>query len=265
VTGFDDHRAAWQQYTASPWGRIRYAVVAETLRRSVRGLDPADGGAGLRVLDAGGGDGLDALPLAAAGHRVTVLDSAPDPLDDARANAARAGVPLECVEAGLDDLPAVLTGLGGPFDVVLCHFVLPYREDPLGALPLLAGAVRPGGLLSLTAPNAASEPIVRAVRLLDVEGALAALDATEQHSHTFATTARFVDAEDVTQALVRNGFGDVRRFGIRSVVDLVTDEERKADPGFLAGLERLEIALSGREAYVRTARMWHLVARGVGA
>ncbi len=125
-TDFGAHRDAWRAYTTSPWGRIRYAVVAHTLRRSMSGLDPADGGPGLRVLDVAGGDGLDALPLARAGHRVTVLDTASDLLADAAAAAAEAGVPLTCLEAGVDDLPAL--GLP-PFDVILCHFLLHYRDD----------------------------------------------------------------------------------------------------------------------------------------
>ena len=265
MTAFDAHRTAWQEYTSSPWGRIRYAVVADTLRRNVSMLSPADGGPGLRVLDVGGGDGLDAVPLAAAGHRVTVLDSAPDLLADARANAARAGVPLDCVEAGVDDLPALLPLLGGAFDVVLCHFVLPYREDPAGTVPVLAQAVRDGGTLSLTAPNPASEPLVQAIRLLDPDGALALLDASHRHSETFATTMRLVDPQDIIDALRRNGFDDVRRFGIRCVVDLVADVERKTEPEFVAALERLELALAPREEYARTARMWHLVARRVEA
>jgi len=35
---FSDKLAAWQEYVATPWGRIRYAVVAETLRRQAAEL-----------------------------------------------------------------------------------------------------------------------------------------------------------------------------------------------------------------------------------
>ena len=70
TTAFDEQQRAWQEYTATPWARIRYAVVAETLRRNLDALDQER----LRVLDVGGGDGLDALPLARAGHDVTMLD-----------------------------------------------------------------------------------------------------------------------------------------------------------------------------------------------
>ena len=67
-----DQLDAWRAYAATPWGRIRYAVVEETLRRETARL-----GAGLRILDVGGGDGRDAIPLARRGHRVTILDRSP--------------------------------------------------------------------------------------------------------------------------------------------------------------------------------------------
>ena len=72
--------AAWALWQDSPWGRLRYHVVARLLRSWT-----ADLGDGLRVLDAGGGDGRDALPFALAGHEVTVLDRSPEMLRLARA------------------------------------------------------------------------------------------------------------------------------------------------------------------------------------
>ena len=59
---FDEHQSAWADYTASPWARLRYAVVAKTLTESLARLGPR-----LRIIDVGGGDALDSLPLAAAG------------------------------------------------------------------------------------------------------------------------------------------------------------------------------------------------------
>jgi S-adenosylmethionine-dependent methyltransferase len=53
-------------------------------------------------------------------------------------------------------------------------------------------------------------------------------------------------------------------YGIRSVCDLIPDEERKYDATFFAELERLEIALSNRMPYVLIARLFHLVASAPG-
>ena len=40
---FDQHLAAWQEWCATPWGRIRFAVVAETLDRQVTALQAGGG------------------------------------------------------------------------------------------------------------------------------------------------------------------------------------------------------------------------------
>ena len=80
---FSDQLDSWRSYVSSPWGRIRYAAVGEALRREADLL-----GEGLRVLDVGGGDGEDALPLALAGHDVTILDQSESWLAAARSSAA---------------------------------------------------------------------------------------------------------------------------------------------------------------------------------
>jgi len=117
VTDFSSHLDDWRAWQESPWGRIRYRVVAETLGRTCASLGEAQ----LRVLDVGGGDGGDAAPLADAGHDVTVLDQSEALLDLARSRAT-----VRTVRADLEELP----GLGlGRFDLVLCHNVVQYRPD----------------------------------------------------------------------------------------------------------------------------------------
>ncbi|HEX2314327.1 MAG TPA: SAM-dependent methyltransferase, partial [Thermomonospora sp.] len=59
-------------------GRVRTAVVWDALRRVVDELAGSSGG--LDVVDAGGGTGGFAVPLARLGHRVTVVDASPDAL-----------------------------------------------------------------------------------------------------------------------------------------------------------------------------------------
>ena len=124
---FDEKLAAWQSWCEAPWGRLRFSAVRETLRRQAVALGASAGG--LRVLDVGGGDGRDAVPLAEAGHHVTILDPAPSWLAEARRRAERAGVDdrVATVRGSLDDLASV----GRDFDLVLCHFVLQYRPRAL--------------------------------------------------------------------------------------------------------------------------------------
>ncbi|MEU6137216.1 class I SAM-dependent methyltransferase [Nocardioides sp. NPDC047086] len=120
---FSDKLAQWRAYTATPWGRIRYAVVEEILRRQCAEL-----GDGLRILDVGGGDGMDALPLALSGHDVTILDPSESWLAEAKRRAAEAGASVTTLVGGVDDLPE------GEWDLVLCRLVTGGPEAALTEL-----------------------------------------------------------------------------------------------------------------------------------
>lgn len=253
---FEERLDAWRAWQQSPWGRLRYEVVAATLRRTCAALgDPP-----LRVLDVGGGDGGDVLPLAEAGHDVTIVDYSEPLLVQARdaASARHVDARVSTVCADLDELPSLR--LGG-FDLVLCHNVVQYRDSAAGTVRLLAPAVRPGGALSLLAPNPPSEVLAAAIREEDLGKAAELLTATSTTTATFRHDVRRVPAEEVESALQDCGFADVSRFGIRAVTDYIQNDARKHEPDFYRQLAELELALCDREPFVRTARMWQLVAR----
>ncbi|MBA3417205.1 MAG: methyltransferase domain-containing protein [Geodermatophilaceae bacterium] len=246
---FDSHLRSWHAWQRSPWGRLRYRTVENTLLRSLPDCP-------LRILDVGGGDGTDAIALARAGHDVTVLDFS-EPLLGAARNAAQlAGVAgrVHTVHADLDDVP------GADFDAVLCHNLLQYRTDPVGSVAQLVALTRVGGVLSLIAGNPASDVLAAAVRRLDLSEALELLDAATARTVTFDHDVRRLEASDIATALEANGCHVLHRFGIRCIADFITDDELKADPEFYARLEQLELAVCDREPFVHTARMWQLVA-----
>lgn len=134
--GFDEH------YT-EPRGRVRLDLVLERLKH-VLAPPPA------RILDAGGGTGAFAIPLARIGHDVTVVDQSAEWLEHARVKADAAGVRLRLVNIGLDSLTDA--GLG-PFDTILCHAVLMYVEDPAAILRALRSVAAPGAVFSLLEKN----------------------------------------------------------------------------------------------------------------
>jgi len=250
---FDQNLDAWHAWQRTPWGRIRYRVVAETLTRTCAGLGPGP----LRVLDVGGGDGADCLPLAGAGHHVTVVDISAPLLGIAAAHAAAEGLTdrVVPVRAGLDDVSEL-----GVFDLVLCHNVVQYRADLDATVEALAGSVGAGGALSLLAPNPAADVMAAAVAREQPAAARDLLDAPSQRTETFGHEVRRITVEAAAESLDAVGLTDRTTYGIQCVTHLVPNR-RKEEPAFFAELEALELALCDREPYLRVARFWQLVAR----
>ena len=253
---FDERMAQWRAYRATPWSRLRFLIVDHTLSASITRL----GGGSWRILDVGGGDGGDALPLAIAGHDVTVLDPSAPMLAKLADDAGEAGVSgrLRGVQGDID----AIAGLGGEsFDLVLCHFVLQYLDALDGPLTKLLEAAKPGGYISLIAPNRPGEVLAKAARGIDPAAALALLDAETNRTLTFDHTVRRIDAETAIAGLEAAGCEITARFGGRVVNDLLPDSAPKADPAFFADLLRLELAVCDREPYLRTGLFWQLLAR----
>ncbi|WP_345577208.1 methyltransferase domain-containing protein [Streptomyces prasinosporus] len=253
---FDAAMTAWREWQDAPWGRLRHTIAEANL---VRHLD-GPGGGPLRILDLAGGDGGDAVRLAARGHHVTVVDHAPAMLAAAAERAAASGLAesVTCVRADVTALPAHLAG--GEFDVVLCHNLLQYVDDVAGTLAAALAPLRSGGLFSVMAVNRHSAALNIAVREGDPAAALAALDTDRSRARTFDSVLRLHTAEEVVPVLRSLGCRDVHHYGIRGFCDYITDDARKRDPAFYADLERLELATTARPPYTHTARLFQLTA-----
>jgi SAM-dependent methyltransferase len=151
--------------------------VARQLDEQIAGRFPV--GQRLRVLDVGMGQGTQALRLARLGHQVTGVEQDATMIAAAREALARepAGIRERVRLVQGDGRDTGVHFLPGSFDVVLCHGVLMYVEEPD---PLVAGLARmlaPGGLLSLLVRNG-DALAVRPGLAGDWAGALAAFDTT---------------------------------------------------------------------------------------
>ncbi|WP_309244525.1 methyltransferase domain-containing protein, partial [Micromonospora parastrephiae] len=135
---------------AGPPLTARTAVIWSVLRAE---LDRR-GDTELTVLDVGGGTGGFAVPLARAGHRVTVVDASPDALAALTRRAAEAGVAdrIAAVQGDGDALAGLVEPAG--VDLVLCHAVLEVVDDPTPVVTALATALRPGGAAGSVAADA---------------------------------------------------------------------------------------------------------------
>ncbi|MET0189138.1 MAG: class I SAM-dependent methyltransferase [Pseudonocardia sediminis] len=130
-------------------GAARGAAVHRALEAEVGRVRAEAGGGSPRVLDVGGGSGTWAVPLAAAGCTVTVVDTSPNALATLARRAREAGVTerVTPVQGDVDAL-ADLVPAGGA-DLVLGHGLLEVVDDPRAALAGLAAAAATGGAVSV--------------------------------------------------------------------------------------------------------------------
>ncbi|KUO22919.1 class I SAM-dependent methyltransferase [Streptomyces dysideae] len=195
--------------------------MARQLDEQIAGRFPV--GQRLRVLDVGMGQGTQALRLARAGHQVTGVEQDPKMI-----SAAREAVSAE--PEGIRERMRIVQGDGrdtgvhflpGSFDVVLCHGVLMYVEEPD---PLLAGLARmlaPGGLLSLLVRNA-DALAMRPGLSGDWAGALGAFDTTA-YRNRLGLDVRADRLSALTATLAGIGAPLQAWYGVRVFTDMAVD------------------------------------------
>jgi S-adenosylmethionine-dependent methyltransferase len=283
--------------TAQRWNRYddaRTAVIREVLRAVVTGLVADTGRSRLDIVDAGGGTGGSAVPLAGQGHTVTVIDPSPDSLAAAQRRAAEMNVQLRAVQGDVGDLAAVVGEQGA--DLVLCHSVLEYVDSPAAAMTTVASVLRPGGAVSVLATSAVAAVIHRALagRFDEARRLLAAVGGLEGGGQAGgpagggraggpvgggragggpaggpvgrpgsgadggAGPRRFTLAE-VTGLIEGAGLRPGAAHGIRIFTDLVPGSFADVDPGAADALLALEQAASTHPAFHDFAAQFHVL------
>ena len=241
-----------------PGSSPRTAVVWEVLS-AVLAEQSAEQDGGLHVVDAGGGTGGFAVPLAEAGHRVTVVDPSPDSLAALQRRAAERGVGdrVTGVQGDLDDLAALVPD--GTADLVLCHSVLEVVDDAARALAAVTAALRPGGRLSLLAAGRDGAVLARAVAGHPAEAAHVLTDPAGRWGDADGTARRW-SAADLTGLVDAAGLAVEQVHGVRVVADLVPAAVLDLEPGAAAALVALERALSSRPPFRDLATQLHVLA-----
>ncbi|MEU2761736.1 methyltransferase domain-containing protein [Streptomyces sp. NPDC007094] len=196
--------------------------MARQLDEQIAGRFPV--GRRLRVLDVGTGRGTQALRLARAGHSVTGLESDAEMLVSARASLASEpeGIRerVRLIEGDVRDTGVHF--LPGSFDVVLCHGVLMYVEEPDPMLAGLARMLAPGGLLSLLVRNA-DALAMRPGLAGDFGAALAAFDTPAYTGHLGLTVR--ADRLDALRATLAGIAAPLHAwYGVRVFTDSVGDD-----------------------------------------
>ena len=216
----------------------------------------------LHVLDVGGGTGGMAVPLAGLGHQVTVLDPSPDALAALQRRAAESAV--EHLVRAVQGDTTTLTDVIEPrsVDLVCCHGVLEYVEDPAVALAAVAAVLRPGGLVSLLVAQRSAVVIARALAGHFAQAAHA-LDDPDGRWGAQDPLPRRYDQSTLVDQVTAAGLQVQQVHGVRLFSDLVPEtllDGKEARTALLelerrAGRHREQLGLAA------LATQLHLVAR----
>ena len=214
------------------------------------------------VVDAGGGTGQLAVPLARLGYLVSVVDTSAAMLATCAQRAADESAELAervvTLQGDVVELPTLL----GPAsqDAALCHEVITSAEDAAAVLGALAEVLRPGGVLSLTYANR-DWLVLRAGRRGDYPGALRLLDhldATPDAGQREQRAHRAVTADELAPHVAKAGFEVIGSYGV-SVFGEGRDDD--LDGEAQRALLELERRVAGREPYRSAAQVVHLIGR----
>ncbi|MEU4543535.1 methyltransferase [Nonomuraea dietziae] len=218
---------------------VRTAVVWDALRAVLAARARETGRERLDIVDAGGGTGGFAVPLAELGHAVTLVDPSPDSLFALERRAAERGVGVRAMQGDAADLGEILPRDGA--DLVLCHSVLEYVEDPISALTAVAGLLRTGGAVSVLAANPVASAIHRALAGHFDEARAVLEDPQGRWGDRDPTPRRFT-AQTLAELLSATGFQVGEVHGVRVFADLVPSRLVDGEPGAAEALVALEQA-----------------------
>ncbi|MEU0516254.1 methyltransferase domain-containing protein [Streptosporangium sp. NPDC006007] len=237
---------------------VRTAVVWDVLRAVLADRVSATGRDRLDIVDAGGGTGGFAVPLAVLGHAVTVVDPSPDSLAALERRAAEAGVTVRALQGDAADLGELLPVDGA--DLVLCHSVLEYVEDPTSALTAMAGLLRAGGAISVLAANPLAAALHRSIAGRFDEASQVLDDPEGRWGDRDPTPRRFT-REALSRLLAATGFQPGEAHGVRIFADLVPSRLVDGEPGAARALVALEQAAAGHPVLRDIATQLHILGR----
>ncbi|NRB42544.1 MAG: methyltransferase domain-containing protein [Pseudomonadales bacterium] len=201
-------------------GEIRLAVRWQDLQQQLPRLLKASNGHPLRILDIGGGLGQIAIRLAQLGHEIVFNDISSVMVAQTQAAAKEA-----CVEGQFQWLVGPYQSLQaqdlGQFDLILCHAVLEWLDEPEALIVYLQDFCKPDTGLSLCFYNPASKVYRNLIR-----GNFNMLNQAKayQSNKGSLTPNNPCEPDDVKAWLDRHDFNLAHVSGLRVFHDYVFDK-----------------------------------------
>jgi S-adenosylmethionine-dependent methyltransferase len=212
------------------------------------------------ALDVGCGTGTMAIRLARLGIHVTLLDSSQEMLDLAKRAAAESEVSERIVLQHGDASQLTKVFHPASFDVVLCHNILEYVDDPVvvlhGAARLMRGS---SAILSLLVRNRAGEVLKAAIQAGDLAFAENNLAAEWAQESLYGGRVRLFARDSLEAMLQAASLELIAMRGVRVMSDYLPSKvSRSAEYQRICELER---KLGSRPEFAAVARYLQCLVR----
>jgi S-adenosylmethionine-dependent methyltransferase len=217
----------------------------------------------LRALDLGCGTGAIAMRLARLGIHTTLLDASLPMLDFADRAARTTGVTdkITLKHGNVAELAKLFNGAS--FNVILCHNLLEYVEEPCAVLRSAARLLRDSlSMISVLVRNQAGEVLKAAMKDGDLAGAERNLTAEWGQESLYGGKVRLFAAESLRAMLVTASLEEIAVRGVRVISDYLPQSISRNE-----NYERvfeLERTLGRRPEFAAVARYTHFLAQRAG-
>ena len=255
--GFQSGADKYAAYLEILEGRLRCGLVFANLqdflvlpqsRRSLRGLD------------LGCGTGATAVRLARLGMHMTLLDSSSAMLDIAKRATREAGVGGRIALNHGDAAQVANLFPAGSFEVVLCHNILEYVDDPNSVLSAAAKVLQSdSGILSILVRNWAGEVFKAGIKAGDLGAAERNLTTMWGHESLFCGRVRLFTLDSLQVMTKSASLAVAAERGVRVISDYLPQQiSRREEYERIFELER---KLSSRPEFAAVARYIQVIAR----
>ena len=255
---FQGDAKKYAAYLETPEGRLRLDLAFANLHDFLPKATQT-----LHALDVGCGTGAIAMRLARLGIHVTLLDSSPAMLDIAKSAAGEAGVTAKIVLIHGDAAQLANLFQSESFDVILCHNVLEYVDDPWGVLSSAARRLRDAsGIISVLVRNQAGEVLKAAIKDGDLAATEHNLTAEWGYESLYGGKVRLYAPGRLRAMLLDESLAVTAERGVRVLSDYLPPKISRTDE--YKRIFELERKLGSRPEFAGAARYLHHLARRPG-
>jgi S-adenosylmethionine-dependent methyltransferase len=261
VAGGERFQSGAKQYAAyleTPEGRLRSDLAFANLQDFL----PLQAKRQLCALDLGCGTGATAVRLTRLGIHVTLLDCSSAMLEIAQHAAREAQVTDQVVLQHGDVAQVADLFPTRSFDVIVCHNILEYCDDPGAVLRSAARALRDSSaILSVLVRNQAGEVFKAAIQAGDLAAAESGLTAEWGHESLYGGRVRLFTPGSLRTMMKEASLAPIAERGVRVLADYLPSRvSRSTDYERIFELER---KLGRRPEYAAVSRYTLCLARCV--